>query len=107
MRWIDSPVEKWPGQVALFSPLTFPQTIAFEQSLRDAAEQGDNYSAANYAMLPGIIACVAEWKLENFPQLPTPDNWPASPRRSSARLIAWLVTEISGQYDEETPDPNA
>jgi hypothetical protein len=37
----------------------------------------------------------------------TPENYPASPKLSSAMLLSWLVGEISKLYKEADEIPNA
>jgi len=105
---ITSPVKKYPGTVTLADPLTFPQAIAFEGML-DAVKtlNGDaTQTKVNQVCLPGILACVEDWKLDNFPDAPALDNWPATPRVASATLVDWLISEITGLYGEAEPDPN-
>lgn len=104
---ITSPVKKWPGTVVISDPLTYPQLLAFRGSL-EAARNGanDDWMAVNYAVLPGVTACIEEYHLQGFPEQPTADNWPATPPTSSARLIAWLIGEINALMAEAEPDPN-
>ena len=91
-------------------PITLPQALAWEKAVRDTrakrVEMGDDFSitASNAAMLPGILACVETWELENL----DPNKFPASPRRQSIELLTWLITEISSVYigEEEKTDPN-
>ena len=107
---ISSPSSRWPGSVTLSDPMTLPQALAWEKAIR--ATQGTTGEATltdvNYALLPGICACVEKWELERLGQL-TPDNFPATPRRKSIELITWLTNEVSAVYtgEEEKADPNA
>ncbi len=105
---LTSPVKKWPGEVILSDPLTFPQVFAFEDALGAAREQGENATVlrANAALLPGVIACVEEWHLANFPEHPTPETFPATPARASAQVVAWLVGEIGKLFSEAEEVPN-
>lgn len=103
-KLITSPVDAWPGTVTLASPLTFPQRFAIEDALTVARSLGEASEARfNYALLPGILACVERWELGNFPAEPTVDTWPATPRSASAQLIAWLITEIVKLYEATEP----
>jgi hypothetical protein len=106
---IVSPVKKWAGSVTLSDPLTVPQAMAFEESLDLArAEENKDLSRAKIAslLLPGICACVEKWELEGL-GIVTPENYPASPKLSSAMLLSWLVGEISKLYKEADEIPNA
>ena len=107
---IESPVKKWPGTVTLADPLTFPQFRAWSTAIIGAQEiQRAEGLQSDYdaALLPGIIACVETWGLNHgFPAAPTVENFPATPRLSSAKLVAWLVAEIArvaNEADEDGP----
>lgn len=108
-KTINSPIQKWPGEVVICDPLSFPQVFAFGDGMEAVRALGEtpNLLKARAAMLPGIIACVEEWKLEGFPSTPTPETFPATPVRSAAQLIAWLTGEISALFDEANEIPNA
>lgn len=107
-KTILSPVAKWKGSVVIADPLTFPQSIAFEDAMSKAKEIGSEGAKAEYysALLPGIFACVEKWELEGLSQ-PTLENFPSTPRISSARLVAWLANEINALYSEGEELPNA
>ena len=100
-----SPVKKWPGTVVISDPLSYPQLLRFREAL-GAVGGNDDWMAVNYAVLPGVIACIEEYHLQGFPEQPTAENWPATPPTSSARLIAWLIGEINALMAEAEPDPN-
>ena len=94
-----SPIKEFPGQVVLFDPLNMHQVLAWEHGIKDAKlTEGATLSEVNAAYLPGIIACVQKWELSGVPNDPTPDNFPMSPRISTAKLIDWLIGEISKVY---------
>ena len=107
-KTIISPVKRFSGEVVLADPLTFNQVFAFQDAIATAQELGGTATViqVNSSMIPGIIACVEEWKLENFPAHPTPDNFPATPIAASMKLIAWLVTEVSALFRESEEIPN-
>jgi len=105
---IVSPVKRWPGEVILSDPLTLAQDIAFMDAMEAGREHGENYASVHLraAILPGILACVEEWKLEGLPTPPTIENFPATPMTSSARLIVWLWEEIANLHLEAEEVPN-
>ena len=101
-RVVTSPVKRWAGTVTLQEPLTFPAYIAWSDAVRSAAEHRDDYLRYTAALLPGILACVEKWELQGF----SPDPFPATPRKSSDQLVAWLVREIRVVASEdEDEDP--
>lgn len=106
---ISSPSSRWPGSVVLADPLTLPQALAWEKAIRiSQALSGDiTMTDLNYAMLPGVCACVDKWELEGLGQL-TPDTFPATPRKASMELLGWLIGEITRVYvgEEAKADPN-
>lgn len=117
-KTVQSPVKRWPGNIVLHDPLTFPQLLAFEQA-RMAAHQVVTRQGTQLeydaAFLPGLLACVAEWHLRDFPvrangaePLPvTVDTFPTTPRQSSNRLIVALARAIGEIVDEGDEDPPA
>jgi len=116
---IVSPVKRWPGIVVLQEPLGFPAYLAWKRAL-DAAEEhlgGDAEAKLTVGdaafvpeisehILPGICACVQEWHLEGLSAL-TPQTFPATPRKSSAALLIWLISEIAALITAEEEIPNA
>ena len=107
-RTITSPVKKWAGTVTLADPLTFTAFIAWNDAMREAHqyrttdEKPGDYLRYSAAVLPGILACVEKWELQDF----SPDPFPATPRKSSDQLVAWLVREIRVVASEdEDEDP--
>lgn len=107
-RAFTSPVKRWPGTIALADPLTFPQLLAFEQAVGQAqaviAREG---TQAEYdaALLPGLLACVAEWHLEGLSATLTPETFPAVPRKASNALIAWLSRSVGQLIREDEALP--
>ena len=108
-KLVISPSSRWPGKVTLSSPMSLPQAIAWERAIRDVqALTGDvTITEVNYALLPAICNCVEKWELEGVGD-PTPDTFPATPRKESVELIGWLISEITRIYtgEEEKADPN-
>jgi len=101
--------EKWPGTVGIYEPLTIDQEAAWEYALSDfskALKRGGGTSAGDSALLPGILACVQEWKLADFPERVSPATFPSKPRAERHKLIMWLAEQISIVYGA-SDDPNA
>ena len=100
---------RWPGAVVLADPMTLPQALSWEKAIRSAQMNPDTatFTDLNYAILPGICACVEKWELEGIDN-PTPETFPATPRKQSIELITWLMNEISRIYngEEEKASPN-
>lgn len=110
MKIIKSPSKKWPGEVQLSDPLTFPQVLAFEDALRavkTAKEDNLTLARANYLILPGVLACVERFNLAGLPDNISVDAFPATPRLASAQLVSWLIGEITALYNEAEEIPNA
>jgi len=125
-KTIVSPVKKWPGSVTISDPLNISQAMAFEEAINGVQElratlpefeitdkNGNKKSvvdtlSAKYRslLLPGICACVEKWELEGLGNV-TPDNFPATPKLSSASLALWLSNAITDLYREADEIPNA
>jgi hypothetical protein len=97
-----SPSPRWPGAIVLADPMTLPQALSWEKAIRSIQERADyaTVTDVNYALLPGICACVEKWELDGLGDL-TPDTFPASPRKQSIELINWIISEISAIYSGE------
>ena len=109
-KLITSPVKRFPGTVTLAEPLTFPMFFAWKQALEAAKEiitANGTQAEFDRAMLPGICACVEKWELENFPPMVRPETFPATKRRNSTTLIAWVIKEIGEVVMGEEEIPNA
>jgi hypothetical protein len=103
---VTSPVKKWPGTVTLSDPLSFPQALAFEDAI-DAvnALEKPSQHRLNYTLLPAVLGCVEKWELEGLGDPPSP--FPATPSVASARLITWLIREVTALFQEADEVPNA
>ena len=110
---IPSPCKRWPGQIILPDYLTLPQYKAWH----DAVAQLENTGATNLdiagdarlagIILPGVLACVERWELENFPKVVTVENFPATPRAASFKLLAAVIGRITQLVTEEDELPPA
>jgi hypothetical protein len=109
---ITSPVKRFPGTVTLLDPIPFPAYNAWTESVEKAQEAKEGVSVLDIAiapkltqeLLPGIIACVAEWHLSGLENV-TVATFPAAPRQPVIRLVAWLVGEIVALINQEDEDP--
>jgi hypothetical protein len=108
-KTIVSPVKLWPGEVILSDPLTFPQVFAIEDVTELIQKDRENITErrAEGLWIPAILACVEEFHLDNFPEHPTFETWPASPDLSRVKLISWLIGEITNLFKEANEIPNA
>lgn len=52
-------------------------------------------------MLPAILQCIEAWHIEGVPEHPTAETFPATPRMSAGKFIAWLASEIGAVISEE------
>jgi hypothetical protein len=111
---IPSPVKRWPGQVVIASPLTFPALLAWQDAVEAAGQLGPvtdvtaaTRAAITQALLPGLLACVERWELGgDFPPNVTAANFPATPRQAVARLVIEVTRAINAQVIAEDADPN-
>src|SRR5574343_977693 len=116
MKKINSPSKRWPGHVVLHDPLNLEQVFAIEDA-QDAAtelepskflqkvnELGQVQVSTTWSsrvdglLIPAILKCVNEWHLENFPDEPNLEYFPATPRKDARELIDWLWSEIDKLY---------
>lgn len=105
---LQSPVARYPGTVTIPDYLVAEQDLAFEDAMATPAEIQGTHGVGHYlqAILPGVIACVTEWNLANFPEHPTLENFPRTPRKPVTQLVSFLVTEISKVYTDGDSVPN-
>ena len=104
---ITSPVKHFPGTVTLSDPLTFPQTFAFEDAIKESKSLSKDATLRrfHYALLPGILACVEKWDLKDITN-PTRDTFPSTPDGSVVQLLTWLLNAITALHKETTDIPN-
>jgi hypothetical protein len=101
--------EKWGGSVTFADPLTLEQEAAWEYAMGAfsvAREKGGIIAALIIALIPGFEACVEKWELKGFPERITLANFPTRPKVECAKLIAWLVTNITELYTDSVTVPN-
>jgi hypothetical protein len=102
--------EVWGGSVTFHDPLTLEQEAAWEYAVSDfqkAREKGGGLSAQTAALIPALDACIEKWELKGFPERITLANFPMRPKDERARLLAWLVTNITELYSDSMTVPNA
>ncbi len=106
---ITSPLQRWAGEVTISDPLTLAQAHLIEDGLTQPEGEGGRiwFTVIDEKQMPAILACVESWNLTNFPEKVTAENFPASPRGDSHKLIDWLFSEIRKVYFGEAEVPNA
>lgn len=123
-RVITSPVKRWPGTVTLADPLNYEQLAAWQDAVSEAERikaalqaplgttliVGDivGYPQIAQVFLPGVCACVEAWDIggTGWPAVVGPGTIPATPRAPAARLLSWLIGEISNTISEADDIPN-
>lgn len=106
---VISPIERFKGSVTIADPLTLPQAHLIEAGMTPPEDGADGrvwLTVIDDKQLPAIFGCVEKWELENMPASLTAENFPASPRVDSHKLIEWLFTEIRKVYFGEISIPN-
>ena len=100
---------KWEGSVTMADPLTLPQARLIEEALDTPKKNEDGtvwLSAMDEKRLPALFGCVTEWNLKGLEGV-TPENFPASPRKASHKLVEYLFLELMKIYTGELETPNA
>ena len=105
--------ERWAGAVTIADPLTIPQAKLIEAGMGRPPEDEGNpsgrvwLSVIDEMQLPAVLGCVEKWELANMPEVITIDNFPASPRGESHKLVDELYRELLKIYFGEAQVPNA
>ena len=126
--------KRWSGSVTIADPLTIPQaklieagnkqSPEIEQILSDLADAKEKHGEESDEVkklakqrvslflyddlqLPAILACVEKWEIPDFPEPVTLENFPASPRHASHKLIEQIFMELLVVYFGESEIPNA
>lgn len=117
MPLITSSSTHWTGTVKIFDQFTLPQVEAVEEALQPIPNLEEDKKVSltilDKPKLPAILLCVEEWHLTTakadkpaFPEKPSIDNFPMSPRKASHDLIQWIFDEIFKVYLGEKEVPN-
>jgi hypothetical protein len=109
---IESPISKFSGSVTLYDPLNMAQTLGWEKAVSESKKLRNVIKAGGEVMLtdfnavylPAIIACVEAWNLIGIPSGPTLESFPFSPRLATAKLMDWIIGEITKIYVGEEAD---
>jgi hypothetical protein len=103
-KTIESPVKKFPGTVTIASPMFHPQVRAILQAVRDAKEDAAT-DRRSEILIAGIVPSVESSTIAGWDG--TADHFPATPVRSSEKLLYWLFEEIMREVreDDELPLP--
>jgi len=101
----DSPSTYFSGYVLLPAHLNFDQYCAWEDAIAEMSQQ-KNITRKHRALVPGLVAVVAEWRLAHFPEVVTVDNFPATPATARLELVTWLLGEVMAVVHAEQSIPN-
>ena len=106
---IESPVKRFPGTITIPDYLTHPQAIAYWRSVTAASDLPRDTSTLvdmNYALLPGLCACVEKWDIQGLPMPISPETFPATPARPCRQLIQWAFGELRQVIEAADDIPN-
>lgn len=128
---LTSTLKHFPGTVTISDPLTFSQWMTWRAGRDNALlehahrigedEEGRPKETLKYAeiglvdaysvaTIPGVLACVEKWELENFPESVSAETFPAAGSRFTrtdiAALLVWLASEIDTVAFGGGDDPN-
>jgi hypothetical protein len=102
---VECSIKRFKGAVEFKDPLPYPTVIKFERAIRE--KKANEEQDLGELLLPLFIESVEKWELKNFPEKPTVETWPGSPRAAAGELIAFLIGEITQIYKgSEDNDPN-
>lgn len=118
MPIIVSSSTHWKGTVTLADYFNHEQVTLIEdafslpEELKDQAELFK--SVMDKKKVAAILKCVTEWhivsaedkKIPPFPNPPTADTFPFTPRPASSKFIEWLFSEVRKIYFGELQIPN-
>ncbi len=101
-KTVYSKVAKFPGSVVLTDPLTLPQVLELEEGIdeHDALIDSGERSRAvlSKVLVPTLCKVIVECHLQGWPEHPSLDTWPASPRGATADVTDWLIEEVRQIY---------
>lgn len=111
MITLDSPIKRWPGKIHLPDYLNFRLEAEWERAIEEIGKETSVLDASArpreaMIILPVVLSIVQKWELGGgFPQYPTIDDFPATPKQSSALLLAFVIGEINRLYEEAQEVP--
>lgn len=114
--------KKWEGTVTLFDRLFLSQVEAIEEALLDTppaiereiiGKEGKKekvfstrFTHLDKPKIPALLACVEKWEIKDFPENPTLETFPLTPRKPAHDLIEQIFDEIKIIYNGEIEVPN-
>lgn len=107
---LTSPVKRWPGTITVPDYLSYPQVMAFRRAVAEAENIKNDkaeVTAYNYALLPGLCACVNKWDIVGLPEQVTAEIFPCSPVGASVRLLTWVMGAVTDLLKEAEEIPNS
>jgi len=109
MKQIEIELERWRGHVKLHDPLPLVKLADFEDAAIEALKIDPKLgkARAHARLIPALIECVAEWKIEGL-EITNAESFPGAGTGISkvdiALLINFLVNKIFKLI--EGKDPN-
>ena len=113
---IESPIKRFAGAVELKDPLPYPLALKYEEAVRQMVEVRDGREAKDmtgaevarmYApIIPVLVESVEIWDLQNFPEHPSAETFPGTPRVAVLYLLGWLINAVTEIYNGDSV-PNA
>lgn len=100
MKQIEINTEKWKGHVILHDPIPLVMLANFEEAVIEALNIDKNLgkAKAHAKLIPSLVECVKEWKIEGFPENVTAETFPGAGSGMSkidiAQIINFITTEI-------------
>ena len=102
---VTCPVKRYEGSVTIKDPIPYLDILKLERAGREFSWETSDIGDA---FIPPILACIEKWELKNFPENPTLETFPGTPRSKVNRLLAWLLNSVRVVYvGNEDNDPNA
>ena len=110
MKQVEINVGRWKGHVMLHDPIPMVKLAVFEGSVERAFKIDKNLGKAesHVEIIPALVACVAEWHIEGFPESVTIETFPGAgsgmAKKDIANLINQIINRILKLYQGQDPN---
>ena len=95
----------------LHDPIPLYILATFEEDIQNALKLSPELKTArsHLALFPSLLACVAEWHIEGFPEKPTVETFPGIGTGVSKKDVAELINLVTNNILKlfNGVDPNA